>query len=138
MNADMFKSVMPVIAAAAVLAAPASARPLFDPARPVTFVCTVSGAKSLSPAQVCAVFKRELDRMLARPTRAAAAWPARGNAVRIAVRFASPREVSAAATRRSAGKTTYVPEVTQDVMDKSANLGDLELLAKQVARMIAA
>lgn len=136
MNAAMRKSALSVIAAAAVLSAPASARPLFDPARPVAFVCTVSGGKGLSPAQVCAVFKRELDRALARQTRSASAWPVRGNALRIAVRFASPREVSVVATLRSAGKMTHVPEVTQDVMDKSADLRDLELLAKQVARMI--
>lgn len=114
--------------------------PDFDPAREVAFVCTVTGAKHLAPAgsaqQVCALFKRRIDAAIARQTRAAPAWPARGNAIRVTVRIAGPHEVGAAATIRTRGRTRQIPELTLDVMDKAVGLRDLELLANQIARTI--
>jgi hypothetical protein len=131
-------SILAGLASAALLSGPADAKAsVIDPARPVAFVCSVSGSKSLSPAEVCAVFKRKLDGAIARQTLPAKTWPAQGNAVRIVVRFAGERTVSAAASVRSAGKIRNVPELTQDVMDKGVGLRDLELLATQLMRAIA-
>jgi hypothetical protein len=127
---------------ALVLSAAAVARsPDFGASRDLAYVCTVTGTKHLgaaaTPEQVCALFKRRIDAAIARQTRVAPVWPSRGNAIRVQVRIASPREVGASATIRAKARIRQVPEITLDVMDKSIQLRDLELLANQLARSIA-
>ncbi|HQV04924.1 hypothetical protein [Novosphingobium sp.] len=114
--------------------------PLFDPASPVTYSCAVSGAEKLrprlDPAAVCNLFKRQIEAEIARQTRAAPAFPARGQAIRVAVRIVGPREASASAEFRARGKLIKRPEITLDVMDKSLGMRDLESLASQLSRSI--
>jgi hypothetical protein len=133
---------IPVFAGVAlVLSVPAMAKaPLFDPASPVAFSCTVSGAEKLRPAldraAVCALFKQKIEAEMARRTKAAAAFPARGQAIRVTVRIVGPREASAGAELRARGRLAKRSEITLDVMDKSIAMRDLDSLAIQVARSI--
>lgn len=135
-------ALLALAAPAMLLSAAAIARsPDFGPSRDVALTCTVTGAKHLgaatTPAQVCALFKRRIDAAIARQTRVTPAWPSRGNAIRVFVRIDGPRTVGANATVRAKGRIRQIPEITLDVMDKSIQLRDLDLLANQLARSIA-
>jgi hypothetical protein len=135
------RPILVVAGAAVVLAVPAMAKaPLFDPARPIAFSCTVNGGEKLQPAldraAVCALFKRKIEAEMARQTKAAPAFPTRGQAILVTVRIVGPREASASAELRARGKLAKRPEITLDVMDKSVAMRDLDSLAIQVARSI--
>ena len=129
------------LALAGVMSGAATGKPSFDPATGIAFVCAVSGAgrlrPAMTPAQICAIFKRKIDGAIARPSKAVAAWPVRGNAIRVKVRIDGPNGLSAAASTRARGKTVHVPEMTVDVMDKAVGFRDVETLATQLAQMIA-
>jgi len=128
-------------ATASLTTAPAApAPPRFASTLPVAFHCTVTGTKNLrqdaSASQICNLFQRRVDRAIARQTRMTTGWPASGNAISVTIHASTPREISAAAIIRVNRQIRRVPEITLDVMDKSAGLRDLELLADQLARAI--
>lgn len=104
---------------------------------PLQFVCTVQGAEKLAKGfdktQICAVFQRRFEAAGKRSLRPIGAWPRSGDAVSVTIRFAGPREASASARVRLNGKIMSVPELTQDIMDKSLGLRDLDFLATQLA-----
>ena len=134
-------SILACAVGAMMLSAAAMAKaPLFDPAAPIAFSCTLNGAEklrpALDPATVCGLFKRRIEAEIARQTKAAPGFPARGQAIRVTVRIVGPREVSAVTELRARGKLQKRPEMTLDVMDKSVGMRDLESLAIQVARAV--
>ncbi|MFM5950770.1 MAG: hypothetical protein ACKOPM_16315 [Novosphingobium sp.] len=139
----MIKPTILAFAGAALVLSPSvMAKPaLFDSGTPIAFTCTLSGGEklrpALDPAAVCAQFKRRIEAEIARQTRAVPAFPARGQAIAVAVKIIGPREASATMKLRARGRSAIRPEITLDVMDKSIGMRDLESLATQVARSIA-
>lgn len=127
--------------AAVMSATPAlSAAPGFETGREIVLVCTAIGGGQarppLTPAQICASFKRGLDAGLGRATRTAATLPRSGNVIRVELRIADSRSASALVTTTARGKSTRWPEFAVDVMDRSLGLREIEQLAGEVARTI--
>jgi hypothetical protein len=116
------------------------AAPAFEPGREIVLVCTAIGAAQarppLTPAQICAAFKRRLDAGLGRATRAEAALPRTGNSIRVELRVASSRGASALVTTAARGKSTRWPEIAVDAMDRPLGLREIEQLAGEVAKTI--
>lgn len=109
----------------------------------VAFLCTVDGAKLLSPAMssedVCAVFKTKIDDALTRKTivvnSVSEAVPA--DWIKIDVRFSKPGIASAMVVQSAGGKETAHPEIAVDVMDKFMGPNDVGTLASAVVKYLA-
>lgn len=121
-NGKLWPDVAPAVLAtvgAAVAAVPATSAampstPAFEPGREIAFYCTVSGSSAIkpvvTPAQVCALFKRRFDAALGRDTRVSAVLPVSANAIRVAVRISGNRSASAAITTTAREKARAGPK----------------------------
>ena len=107
----------------------------------IQFICTVKGAEKLAPdtinASVCGTVKQHVDKALPKVTKAVETASGE-DWIKVDVRFAKPATILAVVTRKSGGTEKVHPEIAVDVMDKSLSQSEVEMLAREVAKQIAA
>lgn len=112
-------------------------------ARPaVEFHCSLSGKTRGSPAltraAVCARFVRAIEpvlkvRLVAAST---APLPGKGRWISVQVRLCTPASAEAAFTSRLGKAVRKHAPIGIDVMDKSLDMGEIDLLAQEVAQVL--
>jgi hypothetical protein len=113
-------------------------------AKPVQFLCTVSGVKMLkprmSPDDICKQFKLGVETALKTPMQPVAALPATRTAssrwIKIDVIFKQPGIASALVTQQSRGKTKIYPEMAVMVSDRLMDSGTVDRLVAEVGRSV--
>jgi hypothetical protein len=107
-----------------------------------SFHCVASGAEQLAPAideaAICSLFQQSIDAALVRPVTAvkviSAATP--GDWIKVEVRLTNKRNVSAIVMQKNGVSEVTHPEVAVDVMDKALSRRELDILAREVARLV--
>lgn len=117
-------------------AAPADNRPV------VQFHCVLvgKGGSALSRSAICARFVRAIEPALRVRLAEVASAPAtnKGRWISIQVRLAAPASAEAAFTSRLGATVRKHPAIAVDVMDKSLDMREIDLLAKDVAQVLRA
>jgi TRAP-type C4-dicarboxylate transport system substrate-binding protein len=106
----------------------------------VELSCSVDGAHHIgSPAEICAAFQNEIHAALNRPVKTVEVFPASGigDAVDVDVRVLKRGGVVAQVKQRKKGTTENFPEIAVDVMDRPLAMRDVEMLAREVAKLFA-
>jgi hypothetical protein len=115
-----------------------------EAAKPLPFLCAVSGSKMLkprlSPDDICARFKRGIEAALKTPMQPVAALPATVTAstrwIKVDVTFKKPGVASALVTQQSRGKTKTYPEMAIMVSDRVMDSGTVDRLVSEVGRAV--
>jgi hypothetical protein len=119
---------------------PAAARTISRPV--VEFHCTLAGkakgAAQLTISGVCTRFVQAIEPALkVRLVEVATAPSAnKGRWIAIQVRLAAPAHAEAAFTSRLGGTVTKHQPIGIDVMDKSLDMREIDMLARQVAEVL--
>jgi hypothetical protein len=107
---------------------------------PVAFVpmgCTVENGKLLSPAMddasICRHFTETLNAELKATNHAALIASSAGDSIDISIRIMPYGEVIAVLSQVKAGEKIVHPELAVTVSDRKLAIGDLDVLAKNVA-----
>jgi hypothetical protein len=111
--------------------------------REVAFMCSVDGAKFLSPAMssedICALFKTKIDDAMKEKTVISTshskAMPA--DWIKLDVQLLKRGTASAMVVQKTDGRETVHPEIAVDVIDKAMGPSDISKLASEVAKFLA-
>lgn len=112
------------------------------PSRGIALLCKVSGVNAIRPAMseaaVCASFKQQIDRALAVQTQIVGSLPvnSRGAWITVDLHFLKSGTATADVVSRLRSRTTVHPQIAVDVMDKSLGSGEVNQLAREVARRV--
>ncbi len=121
------------LAAVAALGACASAE-----AGTIAFSCHVDGAKAIAPdTQICSAFLRKIGGVSPHLYEQINSFSATsGDAIDIDIRVMKFGSIVARVKQRKNGMVQDIPETSVDVMDRPMNLGDIDILAAEVARIL--
>lgn len=106
-------------------------------------LCSVNGSTVLSPstseAAVCDIFKKRIDQALAQPSRlvTTGSLASQERWLKLDIRLSKGRSAAAVLVQNEGGRVVAHPEIVVDVMDKPLGVNELELLATEVAKLIA-
>lgn len=109
----------------------------------IAFSCAISGVKfadaTLDNATVCALFKAKVEAALDRKTTAEHNLSVKdgGDAINLDIRYTKLGSVIATIVEKSGSINTHYPEISVDVSDRPIGQQDVNLLATEVARVIA-
>lgn len=92
---------------------------------------------AVSDGSVCMTFKQHVDKALPKATKAVDAVSG-ADWIKVDVRFSKPATASALVTRKAGGAEQVHPEIAVDVMDKPLGQSEVEMLAKEVAKLVSA
>lgn len=115
-----------------------------EAATPTSFVCNVNGAELLkpkiAPAAICAQIKQSIETATKVRLQAVAALPKVNTrsvaSLKIDVSMRKPGIIAAIVTQQNRRMIKVHPEISIAVLDRVVDARDIDLLAREIARMI--